>query len=226
MTVILSLKTLLAVVSFAQYTIAWSGCPKPEDMLPCTCARPKGYTNVTCKGSLKEINDGIKILSARWMGVDELNLISSEIKVLGKRHFGMADVHILKLFTPNLRTIDPEAFRTMERDFYELIIFKSSIAMLSDVIPSLKEVFRLRLLQINNSPRIEDIPNDAFTGAFENNALLILNLNDNAIKSVGDDAFSSLLVLRYLYLESNKIKFISPTAIRPPNSYIREIHLE
>lgn len=216
----------LTVAFIAQYALAWTGCPRPEDMVPCTCVRPRGYTNVTCKGPLKDIKEGVKILSARWMGVDRLNIISDDVTVLGRRHFGMADIHLLELYTPNLRTIDPQAFRTMERDFNRLRIHQSSINMLTDVLPALKEIFRFQELAINNSPNLKDIPNDAFTGAFQNPFLYILNLNSNAIRTVGDQAFFSLTGLQYLSLKENKITFLSPSAVHPIANRIRSIDLQ
>lgn len=216
----------LAVVSvLIGMAMSWSGCPRPEDMLPCTCIRPRGYTKVTCNGSKQEIKDGLDILSRYWMGVDDVVIISNEIEVLEDRAFGMMDLHMLEMTTPNLKFIAKDAFRTNERSFNHLRIHESSIRSLDDVLPALRYIFRLYTLLINNSPDFTKIPANAFTDALETVIMNNLDLKNNGISAIGEKAFDPLVNLLYVTLSGNKISAFAPSAIHYPGNKLRILNL-
>lgn len=204
---------------------ALSLCPMDEIILPCICQHRTAFTNITCKGEGKDIVSGLENIGKIWFGANLLTLQSNSITVLKKKQFGLMEIISLRLFTPNLRLIDSDAFRTMERRLRELLIFESIIENIDDVLPSLTDIFRLNTLLINKSPMLKGISDNAFTNNFKGDFLTVLNLDNNNIASIGDNAFSGLTRLKILSLNNNKLTSFAGSYI-PEGNYITDIMLQ
>lgn len=204
----------------------WSGCPRPEDMLPCICSRPRGYTIVTCSGDKTKVSDGLKTMAKLHISSDQLVLTSPNLEIITSKFLGHANTHKLDLYTPMLTVINSDAFRTMEREFFYLRIFGSALKGIEEVLPALKEIFNVREITITKSPKIEAIPSHAFLGKLDTpSGLKIVILSHNNIKTIGEQAFSSLTGLEQLVLDNNAIASFHPTAIPSSSSRIKTLSL-
>ncbi len=181
---------------------------------PCTCS----YEHIDCGGSnpldLKSLFHGLSTkLEKGKKHFKQLYLTNTAIKEIPEKAFEEITFDEIWFYNmTNLSLIHTNAFKGIDSELIEFSVFNTSLKNSPpnhDIFAAISSMGNIKMLQIFHC-LIEEIPENAFNGTQNN--LTAINLYDNKITKIGNNAFKELNSLSYLDLKENKLDHISENA--------------
>jgi Leucine-rich repeat (LRR) protein len=185
---------------------------------PCTCDE---NNNIHCGGSnsielktiFHQMSTKLENGKKHFNGFSLNNTLIKELTENTFEDITFDEVWIYNM--TNLSLIHTNAFEGMSSSLKEFSVSNTSLKNSPpnyDIFSAISSMVNITYAQISNS-LIEEIPENAFkplNGTQKN--LSILNLNDNKITKIGNNAFEYLDSLTQLELDGNKLNHISENA--------------
>jgi Leucine-rich repeat (LRR) protein len=210
---------VIALVLSILLRSAYSTCPPEKDIKPCSCSNLLGkFPEVICEGHfirnlhLNDLKDG-KFF--------KLRIQETSIKSIDHNEFSKAEFENVSIRGNHILTkIDKNAFKKHPK----YLTIEKNKKLAEENFYSLAKMLSNATQIIYRYNSIKTVPKNAFADSI-NKFLERIYLNDNKIAVINPNSFNYLLKLRYLNLKNNLIVYLPEDAFSG-NYQLEEIILE
>ncbi len=203
-------KLLLLVFRIIIFIDLNFGCDIEGEICQCSITKDKIYFKVECSKSNSDYSTfpyNLSILvHASSLLQNELIIKNKIYEHLGPNLFQNYSIETLELTNNEIRTIDNEAFETIN-NLSQLILKRNFIKQINFISKSLNNLTKLDLND-NELQLVDDRAFDRLANLYE------LDLSDNSISLIEQDAFVRLKKLGSLKLHLNSIENLAPRLFR------------
>lgn len=218
------LSLLVLIISFTS-SVYTSDCPYPEDIAPCTCTEDDNLIISCYEGTLGNMKDPF-FKNLR----EEKNLVFEfadlNLGVIPPAFFHGLHVKTLEFSHCKIKNLTTDnsqpQFMGLEDSLEELIIFGSIDEDSAQKYVNLAHLQHLKELELAHNS-IRHLGNQWFERGPVN--LQILHLSNSNIRVLGDKAFSSLHLLRTLWLDGNNFEAIQRSMLPRPATHLVNLEL-
>jgi hypothetical protein len=207
---------LIFVFLFCDYTKCENKCPTPEEIEPCICKEAK----LLCKEKTVSSHElklvGQQILENNYQ-FDSITISNTSVIRIDKNTFPSGNFQVIQLdHNENLEFIDPQAFSGSVKSF----LFENNPKMNESIFNVIKNLNITEKMVINFN-NLNEIPMNAL-----NSSAKEINMENNRIKKILSNAFSSLPNLEILSLKNNSIESIDDFGLNlKSNEFHKTIYL-